>query len=135
MNSLYGQARNAFLTGGIDWVADDIRCILVDTGAYTVDIDVHDNLDDLPAGARIATSAASLVNKSAVLGVADADDLTFPLVSGTTVEALVLYLHTGVEGTSKLICFLDTATGFTLTPSGGDVIIAWSNAANKIFKL
>lgn len=134
-NALYDTGRNAFLTGDIDWVADDIRVILVDTGAYTVDLAAHDFLSDIPGGARIAVGSSSLANKTAVAGVADADDFTFVGVSGATVEAIVIYRHTGVDGTSQLIAYIDTATGLTLTPSGGDVILRWSNGANRIFKL
>lgn len=134
-NALYDAGRNAFLQGSINWVSDDIRVILIDTGAYTVDLAVHDFLNDIPAPARIATGGASLANKTAVAGVADADDFTFTGVSGTTVEAIVIYKHTGVDATSPLIAYLDTATGLILTPSGGDVLIRWSSGANKIFKL
>lgn len=134
-NALYDTGRNAFLTGDIDWVADDIRIILIDAGAYTVDLANHDFLDDVPGGARIATGGASLANKTAVAGVADADDFTFTGVTGATVEAILIYKHTGVDATSQLIAYLDTATGLTLTPSGGDVLVRWSSGANKIFKL
>lgn len=134
-NALYDKGRNAFLTKLIDWVSDDIRIALIDTGAYTADLANHDFLADVPGGARIAVGGASLANKTAVDGVADADDFTFTAVSGATVEALIIYLHTGSDATARLIAYLDTATGFTLTPNGGDVTVRWSSGANKIFKL
>jgi len=34
-----------------------------------------------------------------------------------------------------LIAFIDTATNLPVTPNGGDIIVAWDNGANKIFKL
>jgi len=101
-NALYDKGRQGFLDGSIDWDTDDIRVILVDTGAYTVNLATHDNLDDVPGGARIATSAA-LGGKTATDGIADATDIVFTAVTGTTVEALVIYQHTGVESTSRLI--------------------------------
>ncbi len=133
-NALYDTGRNAFLNGEIDWDADDIRGILIDTALYTVDLVNHDFLDDIPAGAREGTITA-LSGKSSSAGIADASDLTFVTVSGATVEALVLYKHTGVESTGQLIAYIDTATGLPVTPGGGDIIIAWDNGANKIFKL
>lgn len=133
-NALYGLGRQGFLDGSIDWDTDTIKAVLVDTAAYTVSIDVHDNLDDVPVGARIATSGA-LTGKTVTLGVADADDVTFTSVSGATVEAIVIYKDTGVESTSRLIAYIDTATGLPLTPNGGNVTVAWDSGASKIFKL
>jgi hypothetical protein len=134
-NALYDTGRNAFLTGDIDWVADDIRAILVDVADYTVDLAAHNFLDDVPSGARVATLGASLANKTAVAGVADADDATFSAVTGDPSEALVLYRHTGTESTSQLVAYIDSATGLPVTPNGGDIDVAWDSGANKIFKL
>ena len=132
-NALYDTGREAFLNGEIDWGVDDIRAILVDTALYTVDLAVHDFLDDVGASSRVATTA--LVGESSSAGVADANDTTFSAVSGATVEAVILYKHTGVESTSQLIAYIDTATGLPATPGGGDIIVVWDSGANKIFKL
>jgi len=133
-NALYDKGREGFLDGSIDWDTDDIRCILVDTDDYSVDLANHDNLDDIAAGARVAVSGA-LASKTVTAGVADATDVTFSTVSGDQSEALVIYKHTGVEGTSRLIAYIDTATGLPVTPSGGDIIIQWDSGESKIFKL
>lgn len=106
MNRLYGKGKEAFLNGAIDWVNDDIRAILIDTGDYTPNFSTDDNLDDIPAGGRVGTAAA-LTGKTNTLGVLDADDPTFIGLTGDTVEAYVLYLHTGTESTSTLIGFFD----------------------------
>ena len=47
----------------------------------------------------------------------------------------MLYRDTGVEATSALIAYIDTATGLPITPNGGDIIVNWDNGANKIFRL
>lgn len=133
-NALYDLGRQAFLNADIDWAADDIRVILVDNGAYTVNLATHDFLDDVPGGARIAVSAA-LGGKTSTAGVADANNVTFTAVSGASVESIVLYKHTGVEATSNLIGYIDTATNLPITPNGGDITVSWDNGANKIFKL
>ena len=133
-NALYDLGREAFLDGDISWGTDTIKVILVDTGTYTVDLAAHDHLDDIPAGARVATSDA-LASKTVASGVADAADITLSTVSGNTVEAVVIYQDTGVESTSKLIAYIDTATNLPVTPNGGDITIQWDNGANKIFKL
>lgn len=133
-NELYDKGREGFLDGSIDWDTDDIRCILVDVADYTVDLAAHDNLDDIPAPARVATSAA-LTGKTVAAGVADADDVTFSAVTGDPSEALVIYKHTGTESTSRLIAYIDDATGLPVTPNSGDITIQWDSAASKIFKL
>lgn len=133
-NALYDLGRQGFLDGSIDWDTNDVRAILVDTGAYTVNLATHQFLSDVAAGARIAVSGA-LAGKSVTAGVADASDVTFTAVSGATVEAIVIYQHTGVEATSRLIAYIDTATGLPVTPNGGDINVVWDNGASKIFKL
>ena len=133
-NALFDRGREAFLTGGINWSADSIKAVLVDTGAYTVNLATHQFLSDIAAGARVATSA-NLSAKTVAAGVADAADSLFTAVSGPSVEAVVLYKDTGTAGTSALIAYIDTASGLPVTPNGGDITVAWDNGANKIFKL
>lgn len=133
-NALYGLGRQAFLEGDIDWVVDNIKAVLVDTADYTVSIDVDDNLDDIALVGRVATSS-NFAGKSATLGVADANDITFSAVTGDPSEALVIYKDTGVASTSKLIAYIDTATGLPATPNGGNIVVGWSDGANRIFKL
>lgn len=133
-NALYDKGREAFATGGINWTGDTIKAVLVDTGAYTVNLATHQFLSDIPSGARIATSAA-LGTKTATAGVCDAADVTHPAVSGASVEAVVLIKDTGSAATSPLIAYIDTATGLPVSPNGGDINIVWDNGANKIFKL
>jgi len=133
-NALYDKGREGFLDGSIDWDTDTIKCVLVDTADYTVDLAAHDNLDDIPAGARVATSDA-LTGKTVAAGVADADDVTFSAVTGDPSEALVIYKDTGTASTSRLIAYVDDATGLPVTPNGGDITIQWDSAASKIFKL
>ena len=134
-NAIYGISRKAFLDGDIDLLVDDIRVVLVDLADYTVDIDVHDFLADIPAGARVAVSA-SLATKNTDLGVFDAADITFGSVTGDESEALVIYQHTGSDATAKLIAFIDTGvTGLPVTPNGGDITVTWDSGADKIFKI
>jgi hypothetical protein len=133
-NALYDLGRQAFLDADIDWSADTIKLVLVDAADYTISLSTHDNLDDIPSVARVATSAA-LSSKTSTNGVADAADVTLSSVTGDPSELIILYKDTGTESTSKLICAIDTATGLPVTPGGGNITITWDNGANKIFKL
>lgn len=136
-NAWYDHGRQSFLEKQIDWLNDNIKCVLVDQGAYTVDLVNHQFLSDIPGGARIATSGnlASKTTNSPVGGVADAADVTFTAVSGVSIEYLVIYQDTGAAGTSRLILFLDTVTGLPATPSGADWVIQWDNGVNRIVRL
>lgn len=136
-NALYALYRQKCLEGGssrVVWLTDDIKAVLVDTGAYTPNLATHEFLSDIPGGARIATSA-NLSNKTSTAGTADADDVTFTAVTGATIEAVVLYKDTGSAATSPLIAYIDTATGLPVTPGGGDIVIRWSAGTNRIFTL
>jgi hypothetical protein len=133
-NALYDKGRQAFLSADIDWLVDNIKAVLVDTGLYTVNLATHEFLSDIAVGARIATSG-NFTAKDATAGVADAADLSFASVTGNSVEALVIYQDTGVATTSRLIAYIDTATGLPVTPNGGGINVVWDAGANKIFKL
>ena len=56
-------------------------------------------------------------------------------MTGVSVEALVIYQDSGVSATSRLIAYIDTATGLPVTPNGGNITVTWDNGANRIFKL
>ena len=117
----------------VDLEADTIKAVLVDTADYTVNLATHDFFDDVPAAARVATG--TLASKTVTARVFDAAALTLVAVSGDPCEAIVLYKDTGVESTSRLIAYIDTATGLPVTPNGGDITITWDTGANKIFRL
>lgn len=131
---LYDKAREAFLGGDIDWANDDIRAILVDAADYTVDLAAHDFLADVPAGARVAVSA-TLTGKAITNGVASHGLGTWVAASGDQSEAVIYYVHTGVDATARLIAYVDNFAGLPVTPNGQDITFAHSTGANKLFKL
>lgn len=131
-NALYGKGREKFLTGDIAWDTDNIKVSLVDTGTYTVVIDTHEFYSDLSG---VVANSGNLASKTVALGVADAADVTFSSVTGSSAEALVIWKDTGVASTSPLIAYIDTATNLPVTPNGGDITVAWDSGSNKIFKL
>lgn len=122
-NAFYPKYLENILEADIDIPVDNIKVVLVDLGAYTYNA-AHEFLSDIPVGARIATSG-NLANKTITGGVVDADNMTFSAVSGASIEAYVVYQDTGVAATSRLIIFVDTATGLPVTPNGGDITMTW----------
>lgn len=133
-NTLYDNSRQLFLEGGINWLTDTIRCLLVNAANYTVNVSGHLHLSDISSSARV-TNPVTLTSKATTGGAADAADVTFTSVTGLTVNSIVIVKDSGSEATSPLIAYIDTATGLPLTPNGGDVIVTWDNGTNKIFRV
>lgn len=123
--ALVQASANSALTG-------NVKAVLVDLADYTYS-SAHDFLDDVPVAARVATSA-NLSTKTYVNGLFDADNATFSAVTGDISEAVILYVDSGTEGTSRLIAFFDTGvTGLPVTPNGGDINLNFN--ASGIFQL
>ena len=133
-NSLYTKARERFARGQFDWLTDTFKCLLVDTGVYSVNLDGHEFLSDIGTSARVATSGP-LTGKALVSGAIDCNDVVFSGVTGASVEAVVLFKDTGVPETSPLVAYFDTGTGLPITPNSGDINLAWDNGPNRVIKL
>lgn len=120
-NAVYPKYKEAAMGGGanVDLLTGTVKAALVDTGVYTY-AGTHEFLSDLSG--RIGTDQ-TLGTKSVTNGAFDSDNPTWTAVAGgTTVEAIVLYVDTGVAGTSRLIAYIDTGqTGLPFTTNGGDV--------------
>ncbi len=137
-NAIYPMGKQALLEGSIHWLNDTIKVVLVTLSHYTYNAaDTYLSALIGGADARIGI-AQTLVGKTSVSGIADAQDVTFPAVqfTGYPVGALVIFKdNAGDLATSPLIAYIDTCTGLPVTPTGADVYIAWDNGANKIFKI
>ena len=119
---VYPLAKQNFLLGDIALDTGVIRAVLIDTGVYTYNA-AHNDYADLSG--VVGTESGALANKTVTNGVFDADNITFSAVSGATVEAIVLFLDTGVAANDLLIAFVDTGSGLPVTPNGGDITISW----------
>lgn len=126
-SGMYALGREGFLGGDIDWDANNIKVTLIDSADYVVNLSTHDFYNDVTAGGRVATSG-NLASKTKTNGTADAADVTFSAVTGDVSEALVVWADTTVESTSRLIVYIDTGTGFPVTPNGGDITVQWDAA-------
>ena len=133
MSYLYDKGRNRFLTGDLDWVDHTIRAVLGDAADYTPNQNTHEFFSSVPSAARVAS--VDLTGKTAVDGVADANDATWTLVTGDQSEYIILYRFNTADADSPLVALIDSATGLPVTPNGGDIVVRWSDLANKIFKL
>ncbi len=132
----YPKYKEALLTGSsnISLTSGTVKAILVDSADYTYSA-AHDFLDDVAAGSRVATSAA-LTGKTVTNGLFDADDVTFSSVTGDQSEAIIIFIDTGSEATSRLVLYIDTASsGLPVTPNSGSITVTWDSGTNKIAQL
>ena len=133
-NLLYPSFREACLTGGVDWLTDDIKVALC-TASYVPSV-AHTVVDDLDG---IIVTSGNLSGKTATGGVADADDVTFTAVApGDPVRSIVVFQDTGDTATSLLIaCYTTTsaAVQIEVTPVGFDIAVRWSNGPTRMFRL
>jgi len=111
--------------------AGTVKVALIDTGTYTYSA-AHQFYSSATAAA-IGTPQ-TIGSKTFTNGVFDGADVTFTAVTGNSVEALIIYIDTGVAGTSPLVAYIDTSvTGLPVTPNGGNIAITWN--ASGIFAL
>lgn len=131
-NAIYPLYKQALLDGSsnIDLNDGTVKVALIDTGTYTYS-SAHDFYDDLSG---VVGTDQEITTTTVVNGLFDGDNVTFTAVSGNSVEALVIYIDTGVAGTSRLVAYIDTSvSGLPVTPNGGDITITWN--ASGIFQL
>lgn len=123
VNRIYPKFKEARGTAAsnIDIIDLDLRVILVNSG-YVYD-DTHDMLDDISGPSRI-TISPSLSGKTNLNGVLKADPVILLDDVGSTLNAMIFYINTGSESSSRLICYIDTGLG-TINPSGRR--INWPN--------
>lgn len=129
-NAIYPLAKKAFLDADIDLLVDTIKVALIDLADYTYSSS-HQYLSS--ASSAVVGTAATLGSKTTTGGVFDAADATISAVTGDPTEALIIYKDTGNAATSPLIAFIDTGTGISFTPNGGDCTISWN--ASGIFAI
>jgi len=122
-NAVYPKFLENLLSGtAYDLTDGSLKMVLVDLDNYTYDA-AHDFLDDVSAGARVATSGA-LQNVTVTSGKFNADNITLSSVpANDSVEAVILYYDngSGAEASSPLIAYWDN--GISVTPDGNNIII------------
>jgi hypothetical protein len=130
-NAIYPKYKEAVIQSSANSsLTGTVKVALVDTGTYTYSA-AHEFLTSLTG--RVGTDQ-TIGTKTYTNGVFDGDNVTWTAVSGSSVEALVIYIDTGVAGTSRLVAYIDTGvTGLPVTPNGGDITATWN--ASGIFAL
>lgn len=113
-------------------LSGNVKALLVDLADYTYSAS-HEFLSDVPIAGRVASSG-NFASKTFTNGLFYAADAAFTAVTGDVSEALIIYVDTGVVGTSRLVAYFDTGvTDLPVTPNGGDINIQWN--VSGIFQL
>jgi len=128
LSELYSGGREGFLDGSISWLVNDIRAVLLSSKYKYNKSDRY--LSDIPEDAQIDISEP-LKNKQATNGVAEADDVIFPMVEGDTVVAIAVVADRW--GLLRLISYIDIPD--PVKPNGGDILIEWDDGQDKIFRI
>jgi hypothetical protein len=136
MSALYNNYRNSLLGTGnpqgyVSWGSDTIKVLLVDTGAYTLNL-AHSARSQVSTGVVATSSALTGVTVGTIAtGVVDANDLTYAGLSGESAEALIFFKDSGNPVSSMLLVLFDGIP--QVVPNGTDVVVRWS--ASGIFAL
>ena len=134
-NFIYGKAKQSLLNGEFNISSDSLKVLLV-TDSYVPSQNTDQFVSNI-SGSYIKQRTSSLANVTNILGVIDADDITVAQYSGLAFKALVIYKDSGTDSTSRLLAYIDTATGipFLGINATTDITISWSSGSNKIISL
>ena len=134
-NFIYGKAKESLLNGQFNISSDSLKVLLV-TDSYVPNQNTDQFVSNISAS-YIKERTSSLTNVTNTLGTIDANDITVAQYSGLAFKALVIYKDSGTDSTSRLLAYIDTATGipFLGINATTDITINWSNGSNKIISL
>ena len=132
-NELYKKTKQKLLSAGLNLSTATIKAAIV-VPAYVPNLSTDEFYTTIAS--HVIGTPQTLATVTVTDGVLNADDIEFPAITaGSTASAVVLYVDTGVAGTSSLIAYLDDITGFPFVTSGVKVTVQWSNGTYKIFSI
>ena len=130
-NAIYPLYKQALLdaSANVD-INDGLVKVALSTGTYNSTHEFYSSVSASTVG-----TPQTIANTTVTNGLFDGDNVVYTAVAGgSTVTALIIYIDTGTNSTSRLVAFIDTGvTGFPLTTNGGDVNVNWN--ASGIFQL
>jgi len=134
-NFIYGKAKQSLLNGEFNISSDSLKVLLV-TESYVPNQNIDQFVSNI-SGSYIKQRTSSLTNVTNTLGVIDADNVLVSNYDGSAFKALVIYKDSGTDATSRLLAYIDTATGipFLGINATTDITISWSSGSNKIISL
>jgi hypothetical protein len=124
-NILYGKHRQRLQTAGFNWNTANIKMAFVAVD-YVPDGDVDEFLTDLPTDSILARSGV-LSGKTATSGFAAGLTPAFLLYrNDRPVVGVLLFEDTGVDATSKLICYSDDGPALPFVGVGFNYAVSYN---------
>jgi len=121
----------------LDVTTNVVSISLVDSGTYTFSED-HDYYDDITAAAIVSNSATAISTPvfgdgttgarwdAANFNSGGAGSLTNIGDGVDSVDAIIIWVNTaGASSTDPVVAYIDTGTGFGVTPNASTVDIVW----------
>lgn len=140
MSKMYNTGLGSIADGTISWATSSIKALVVDSGHTFDDNDqfVSDVVaDEVTNATGTGYARKTLTGKTVTVVQADdrvifdASDVTYSAVeTNETWDAVILYLDSNTDSTSKLICYIEIDA---LETNGSDATIVW--ASTGIFRL
>lgn len=141
-NAIYPKYKESLISGSTDisLTGTNVKVSLINTALtpYDVSHTFYSDLDDVTDQGVLST--ITIGNTTVVGGLFDGDDVIFPAsdlaprVPVATGNALLIWIDTGDEATSRLVAFLDTSvSGLPVSPNNSNIEIEWN--ASGIFQL
>ena len=129
MSFIFNQVKRLVSKKILNLESDRI-CVVLLNDYFTPDKD-NQFLSEIPK-INISSEPVELKNKSFKDYVFDADDISFPCVSGKDITGILIY-----QGCKKhhLIGFIDKAFSLPVIPNGGNIDVTWDNGASKILEM
>jgi hypothetical protein len=126
-NAIYPKWKEALLQASSNSsLGGTVKVVLIDAADYTYST-AHEFYSSAVAGA--VGTPQTIGTKTFVNGTFDGDNVTFTAVTGDQSEALLIFIDTGNNATSRLVAYIDTGvTGLPVTPNGGDITVTWSGS-------
>jgi len=135
-NFVYSKFKNSLLSGQINLISNTVKVKLLNN-SYVQNQTSHEFVSDIPSNC-IEASSNALTNKIILNNSFTADDIVIENYNGNGFKSLVLYIDTGSSSTSKLIAYVDNATGLPFVNSLNttvDITIVWSDELTGILSI
>lgn len=135
-NAIFDNYGNLLLGNGThtlpDLDTDTIKVHAIDSADHTINVSADIDEADITNAAIVDTGTLGSKTVGVVAAkVFDAADTTLASVSGDQFEQLVLWMDSGLDTTSPLICMFDTnaaGSSISVTPTGADIVLSWAAA-------
>lgn len=132
LDFVYGKARRSVDLSS--WPSYAINAMLV-SSSYAPQPNTDQYVADIPAGAVAIRDVALTGLGITAAGVCFGTIPPFnAFLSALTVAALVLYINTGTDATSRLLYYSSSGIGFPFQPQGFNYVIAFDQANGGYFQ-